>query len=70
MDVRQRSLPPLAYRGAREICAAVGISWKDIAHYVHERGLPAFKIGGAWVALPDDLREWLQAQRNESVKRR
>lgn len=56
---------PLVYRGAKEICGAVGIPWKEISRYVREHNLPAFKLGGGcWVALPEDLLEWIKQQRD------
>ena len=56
---------PIVYRGAKEICGAVGVPWKEIHRYVKDYGLPAFKLnGGHWVALPADLCEWIKAQRN------
>ena len=64
-------MKPLVYRGAKEICGAVGVSWKDISHYVREKGLPAFKVNGSgsWVALPEDLDEWIRTQRDIYLKR-
>ena len=59
----QKSLPPLVYRGAREICGAVGVSWKDINFFVSKKGMPAFKIGGGGVATPEDLKAWVIAQK-------
>ena len=75
--VTERPLTPnLVYRGAREICGAVGVPWKEIATFVAEKGLPAWKIDGrgTWLALHDDLAEWIkQATRRafaEATKRR
>ena len=67
--VEQKARGALVYRGAREICGAVGISWKDISYYVAKESLPAFKIGGGWVALPSDLLEWVENQRNAALKK-
>jgi len=66
-----RHLPPLVYRGAREICGAVGVPWKEIAVFVAEKGLPAFKIDGrgTWLALREDLEAWITRQRNEHLRR-
>lgn len=60
---------PLVYRGAKEICGAVGIPYKEIASYVRSNDLPAFKIkgSGCWIALPDDLLEWVEKQRDEHL---
>ena len=65
-------MKPIVYRGAKEICGAVGVPWKEISHYVRERGLPAFKINGSgtWVAMPEDLHEWIKEQRDQSLKPR
>lgn len=58
----------IVYRGAKAICGAVGVPWKEIATYVREHGLPAFKLnGGTWIALPDDLAEWIQEQRDKHL---
>jgi hypothetical protein len=65
----QRARGALVYRGAKEICGAIGVSWKDISFFVLEHGLPAFKIGGGWVALPSDLQQWVEAQRDKSLKK-
>jgi len=58
---------PIVYRGAKEICGAVGVPWKEISHYVREHQLPAFKINGSgtWVAVPEDLSTWVIAQRDK-----
>lgn len=68
MEVRPAN--PIVYRGAKEICGAVGVPWKEIGHYVRHHKLPAFKINGSgtWVALPDDLAEWVQKQRDIYLK--
>jgi hypothetical protein len=62
--------PCFVYNGAREICAAVGINWKEITYYVENKQLPAFKIDGKgnWLALPSDLEAWVLKQRNESIR--
>lgn len=64
-------MPPLVYRGAKEICNVVGIPWKDIGHFIQHEGLPAWKINGrgTWLALHDDLAEWLRTQRDRAVER-
>ena len=62
-----KGLPSLVYRGAREVAGAVGINWKAVGKFVEEEGMPAFKMGGNWVAIPDELEEWL---RQQSRKRR
>jgi len=61
--------PPLVYRGAKEIAAAVGINYKQIRHYVDDKGLPAFRIddAGHWIALPDDLLRWVKKQRDQCL---
>ena len=59
-------MKPIVYRGAKEICGAVGVPWKEISHYVRDRGLPAFKINGSgtWIAIPEDLDQWIKQQRD------
>lgn len=54
---------PLVYRGAKDIAAAAGIDHKRICHYVHELGLPAFKIefgSKTWLATHEDLMRWIE----------
>jgi hypothetical protein len=58
-EIPQRPRGPLVYRGAKEICGAVGVSYKEIALIVRELGMPAFKIRGNWVARPSSLEAWL-----------
>ncbi len=57
----------IVYRGAKEICAAVGLNWKDFGRYVRDLGLPAFKVEGSsqWLATPDDLERWLKEQQRK-----
>ncbi len=54
-------------RGAREICAYVGINHKEMMRYVTQESLPAFKHGSSniWVALPVDLQKWVNLQRSK-----
>lgn len=62
---------PIVYRGAKEICRAVGIPYNEIAAFVTEKGLPAFKIDGrgCWLALHDDLADWIKTQRDQCLGR-
>jgi hypothetical protein len=62
----QPTTKPLIYRGAKEICGAVGLDYRQIAIYVTDHGLPAFKIKGqkSWIACPEDLEKWVRAQRD------
>lgn len=55
--------------GARDISAAVGIPYKEIARFIREEGLPAWKIKGKgnWMALPEDLRAWALRMRDENM---
>ena len=57
------------YRGSKEIGAAVGVNWKEMAYYVREKGLPAFKIDGkgGWIAIHDDLSKWVTRMRDENL---
>ena len=67
---RQPTLGPLVYRGKKQIGMAVGISYAHVDWYVENRGLPAFKHNdGHWVALPDDLLQWVREQRDKHLKR-
>lgn len=63
-------IPPIVYRGAKEIGAAVGVPWKDVASLVSRKGLPAFKIDGYrhWLVMHVDLVEWIAHQRDEFRK--
>ena len=60
----------LVYRGAKEICGAVGVNWKEMPYYVTEKGLPAFKIDGkgSWIARPADLEMWIEKQKDENLE--
>ena len=71
MVTERPATPPLVYRGAREICGAVGVPWKELARFVAEKGLPAWRIDGRgmWLALHDDLGEWIKQQRDEHLRR-
>ena len=64
-------ITPIVYRGAKEICRAVGINFQDINHFVKNKGLPAFKIDGhgTWIALPTDLQTWIEKQKRENLKK-
>ena len=57
-------------RGAREICAYVGINHKEMMRYVEQERLPAFKHGASniWVALPEDLKAWVAWQRERRLE--
>ena len=63
--------PRTAYciMGRVAICAAVGENWKHFLRLVKEEGLPAFRSrpSGQWKALPEDLRAWVQAQRDRCL---
>lgn len=67
----QQTTKPLVYRGAREICGAVGLDYKQISSYVKDLKFPAFKIYGqkAWLACPEDLEKWVRAQRDICLKK-
>lgn len=65
-------MKPLVYRGKQEICAAVGISWQNMAYYIEKKDLPVFKIDGCktWLALPDDLKAWVKVERDKKLKKK
>lgn len=67
MEVKIR---PIVYKGAREICGAVGVPWKDIGYFIKHKGMPAFRIDnkGLYIALPDDMRKWAEQMRDEQTK--
>jgi hypothetical protein len=60
---------PIVYRGAKEISAVAGLSWKRFRHYVDDLGLPAFRIEGVgtWLALHSDLAKWIKEQRDKNL---
>lgn len=66
----QQTTKPLVYRGAKEICAVVGLDYKQIATYVRDLKFPAFKIKGqkTWIACPEDLTKWVRTQRDMHLK--
>jgi hypothetical protein len=43
---------------AEAIARVIGRSKRDIPRLIRIEGLPAFKFGGRWTALHDDLRAW------------
>lgn len=67
----QQAGRPIVYVGAKEICSVVGIDYRQIALYVRNFGLPAFKISGQrkWLAVPEDLELWMHEQRNKYLKK-
>jgi hypothetical protein len=55
----------IAIKGTVAIANAVGLNRKEIGRMVKERALPAFKLDGkTWVALPEDLKDWMRKQRD------
>lgn len=58
---------PLCYRGAKEICIAIGEDHKKLCTLVEKEGLPAFRRNGkgTWRALETDLVQWLEIQRDK-----
>lgn len=67
----QQTTKPLVYRGAKEICAVVGLDYKQITTYVNDHGLPAFKIKGqkTWIACYEDLEKWVRGQRDTYLRK-
>jgi hypothetical protein len=61
--------PGICIKGARAICEAVGENPKHIVRLVAELGLPAWRRAGSgsWRALPEDLKRWVLAQRNQHL---
>jgi hypothetical protein len=59
----------ICVKGARAICEAVGENPKHIVRLVAELGLPAWRRNGtgSWRALPEDLKRWVLAQRNQHL---
>ena len=57
----------ICLKGAKAICAAVGENRKDIVRLVTSEGLPAWRTRGTgqWMALPEDLRQWVRVQRDK-----
>ncbi|QJB56164.1 helix-turn-helix domain-containing protein [Pseudodesulfovibrio sp. zrk46] len=62
-------MEPFCLKGAQEICEAVGENPKCIHELVRDHGLPAWKRGpgGSWRALHEDLRKWIQDQRDRNI---
>lgn len=59
----------ICIKGARAICDAVGENPKEIVRLVAELKLPAWRRHGtgSWRALPEDLKRWVLAQRNQHL---
>jgi hypothetical protein len=64
-------IEPIVISGAKEIGKAAGVSWQTLPWYVKNKGLPAWRIDGKgpYLALPDDLREWVRKMRDENLNR-
>lgn len=61
------TIKPLVYRGTKEICAVVGLNYKQFTTYIKQHGLPAFRIAGKtqWLATHTDLERWINEQRDK-----
>ena len=58
----------ICYKGAKEICEAVGENPKEMVKLVEKHDLPAWKRDnrGSWRALPEDLERWIRHQRDRN----
>lgn len=45
-----------------ETAAALGVSRPTVYNLLHEKGFPAFKVGGRTLVSVEGLREWVAAQ--------
>lgn len=62
---------PYILRGVKEISTAAGVPWKRFDYFRREKGLPAWQYEGKglWLALPEDLAEWVRKMRDENLKK-
>jgi hypothetical protein len=65
------SARPFIYRGVKAISAAAGINRNQFSYYVRELGLPVWRYekSTVWMALPEDLVEWIKKIRDENLKK-
>lgn len=48
-----------------QLTGVLGLSDKSVAYrWLREGRIPAIKLGGTWLILRDDVREWLEANYN------
>ena len=61
----------MVIKGARAISEAVGINWKRFDYFRREKGLPTWRHdgGGIWLALHEDLENWIRRQRDLNLKK-
>ncbi|MCA1944349.1 MAG: helix-turn-helix domain-containing protein [Desulfovibrio sp.] len=53
----------LVLAGLETMAQELGCSKKTLYRWIRERGFPAFKMDGAWRALPREVETWLMEQR-------
>lgn len=69
MTTRDRETGRLWFSSAAEIGRAIGRCRHDIPRLVVRDGLPAFKYGGKWTALPSDVETWTRNMARKYRKR-
>lgn len=48
------------YYSRKELCEYLGISRDTMLTWIHEKGLPAYKIGRAWRFKLSEIDEWVK----------
>lgn len=64
--MESRGIEPLAVSAA-EAARILGISRPKVYDLIHQRGFPAFKVGGRTLISVEGLRRWVAAQAGEAV---
>lgn len=50
----------------QDVAAVLGISKTAVYQLLRDGTIPAYKVGGSWVILRDELREMLENSSNQS----
>jgi excisionase family DNA binding protein len=53
----------------RDVAAYLNVNEKTVYRLAQRRELPGFKVAGAWRFRPEDIRRWVEAQKNSATKR-
>lgn len=49
----------------REVAIYLNVNEKTVYRLAQRRELPGFKVAGAWRFRPEDIEQWVQAQKGE-----
>jgi excisionase family DNA binding protein len=48
-----------------ELAEVLGVKRTTVYRWLQAGIIPAYKVGGAWVILRDEVRDWVRSGRNE-----